>query len=84
MSWYRKRNKINFLSTLAAIDMLGKKPLTNTTCLRSIRFSAVKLTRKQNANDDPIYSTALEDTYGSIKCAQIKTGRGGHDKMVKD
>ncbi|XP_076042016.1 uncharacterized protein LOC143025919 [Oratosquilla oratoria] len=44
----------------------------------------LKLIRRRNANEEPIYFAKLEDTYDTIKRAHIATGHGDRDKMVKE
>ena len=78
----------DIIRELTAIDMSTKKSPHEYYLLKKYEVlkcgHVLKLIRRRNANEDPIYFVTLEETYDIIKHAHIATGHGGRDKMVKE
>ncbi|XP_076053598.1 KRAB-A domain-containing protein 2-like [Oratosquilla oratoria] len=79
-------NKI--IAELTATDTSVKKTPHEYYLLKKYEVlkcgDVLKLIRRRNANEEPIYFAKLEDTYDIIKRAHIATGHGDRDKMVKE
>ncbi|KAG1684037.1 KRAB-A domain-containing protein 2 [Nymphon striatum] len=76
------------IAELTAIDMSAKKTPHEYYLLKKYEVlkcaDVLKLIRRRDANEDPVYFATLQDTYNIIKRAHIATGHGGRDKMVKE
>ncbi|XP_076049296.1 KRAB-A domain-containing protein 2-like [Oratosquilla oratoria] len=79
-------NKI--IAELTATDTSAKKTPHEYYLLKKYEVlkcgEVLKLIRRRNTNEEPIYFAKLEDTYDIIKHAHIATGHGGRNKMVKE
>ena len=79
-------NKI--IADFTAIDTSGKKTPHQYYLLKKYEVikcgDVLKLIRRRNGNENPIYFATVEDTYDIIRRAHIATGHGGRDKMVKE
>ncbi|XP_076056310.1 KRAB-A domain-containing protein 2-like [Oratosquilla oratoria] len=81
-----KYNKI--IAELTATDTSAKKTPHEYYLLKKYEVlkcgDVLKLIRRRNANEEPIYFPKLEYTYDIIKRVHIATVHGGRDKMVKE